>query len=309
MQPQFRQPAWGAPPRPPAPADLAERLHTYFTDELRAVQGESSEFVNPVPPARGEPSPDADTGVRPWHPPAGFVDPVPSGRWERTLTDAGLRERIPQIPANQQEWKRRGKRLRTQFLSAAVAIVVLLKLAAVTDLVDLGEILSAGESNPARATLATDGKSSLPGGRVSVRYEPLPGQRERRRIEHIDAPFDGSTWSLAPANDSQNNYMMLAYYVLQPPLTTEADRKQFLVQDRAANSAAAGGKELDQRERTIHDLKVYETRLTMHDGDRAVSAWILGPVHSYRFVCRSNPSLDEVYRQCLDALKTLRAHQ
>lgn len=286
------------PPPPPAPPPVVPQ-------PWPPQHQQPHTFVYPPPPANP---------YEPWQaPPAPWPPPnqsPPPGYWQ-------VQPQPWQAPPEATAPTPPPESRRLKLVTVALVVVILMVIAAGMVLdgsssSSRGRIFSGdSERKPADGHYvesAVDGRSSLPGDRVTVEYQPMIGQREWIHRDSIDAPDDGSTWWLSRRIDGANNGVALAYFVYKPPFDTAARLSEFRDRTYAKNASRAQG-EVEFSRPTIAGREAYVYEFSTSRNMRILNAWLVGAVHTYLFECRIDPAATEEWNQCRSMLKTLTIHE
>lgn len=153
--------------------------------------------------------------------------------------------------------------------------------------------------------IAVDGRSSLPGDHVAVRYTPTTGDSEWTHSESIDAPDDGSSWWLSSSRGGHDDGIELAYYVYRPPFDNAQRRTEFERWMYSENSTRAKGR-INFSRVQIAGREALKYEFGALTGKRILQVWMVGPVHSYRYECRIMPDNAAMWSRCNSMLQTLK---
>lgn len=268
------------------------------------------------------------SGVMPWEPPAGFVNPVPPARGDSSLTRSPVPRSIGDaIPAGNVPPPRLPKSQAELFSYGKVALGVLIAL-----LFFGGQMISAlglqdkasdawhqvedqfnsnQQGTPttpvdsATSSATTRGVSKLPGNYANVRFTPLPGQYERTSQRSIDSPYDGSSWQLFAPGGVNDGSVTLGYFHFVPSINSQKIIDEFNT-ETAKYVKQLSGDDVKPKPVTIDGHDGYQFKFKRLGGDPQLMIWFLAPEASYSFDCRVDKANAAMWKQCTKMARQLK---
>lgn len=231
------------------------------------------------------------SGIQEWRPPQGFENPVPEpGRFKRRLRSSQPKRSggLPNVA-------------RSVIVFVVIAVAINAGFKMLTD-----QIPERGEDNPENTSFFTaDGRSQLPGGRESLNYEPLPGQKEKVNVGYSSSgrpAWTGTMWGVV--TPEERSFITIFEQKFEPALPPEMLGGAL----GAYNSEVARttGEPTPYRTREIDGREAWVWRYRSDAGDRELQAWVVDLQYGHRLQCRAAPDEPEVWRQCIDALENFK---
>lgn len=253
-----------------------------------------------------------DDGIQQWRPPDDFENPVPEPGEKRRR----LREKLstPETPSDgwgidEDAWDAaQPEEVRpivalARSAAAIIGIFAVLHfgLPALLDRIDPDD--AAGKSNT--TIHAADGRSQLPGGRATLKYEPLPGQREKVNVGYSSngkPAWTGTMWALVTPNE--RSFITLFEMKFDPILGP--DMLSGALPFFNSNVASEVGRPVAYRTEEMDGREAWVWRVRHADGTRELFAWVVDRQYGHRLQCQAAVSEPDVWRQCRDALQNVR---
>lgn len=231
------------------------------------------------------------SGIQEWHPPQGFENPVPEPRRRKRRVRASR-------PKSARSW------------SDVVGPVIILGLVAVAvsgGIEYFADQIPDRERNDSGNTsfFPADGRSQLPGDRVSLDYQALPGQKEKVNVGYSASgppAWTGTMWAVV--TPGERSFLTIFEQRFEPALSHEMLGGAL----GAYNSGIASetGRPIAYRTRQIDGRDAWVWRYTSDAGNRELEAWVVDQQYGHRLQCRAAPDEPEVWQQCMDALENLK---
>lgn len=161
--------------------------------------------------------------------------------------------------------------------------------------------------------ITADGRSSLPGGFASAKYEVSGHDWETvYQPNNVNGIGDGSAWYAAQILPSTKLHMGIGMRLLRPAIETPAIEKKWLGFQQGEITSRAG-KSVQPTSVKIDGRPAHAWEFVDREGEWSREIWLVQSIHSFRFNCTAkNPSAADlaiVKERCNDFLATVKVRK